>query len=231
MKPINDTLKALALIAAVFALAELGVLFREAAGVMRETKPLIAETDKRLDGTFRNLNAILIQAGLVAARIEDLSRNMDEVATQQGKYWEALQAKTIESLDRLNASADALTALLANTDNSINAKLTPKAADSLDSVKALTREATTNLSEASDRANASLDDIHHLLSDPAWTGSLTSIHDTTKHVSGIAMELEEASRQMPEIARSVNKIASTSSRYRRWILLSQIFSAVARTLF
>jgi hypothetical protein len=231
MKPINDTLKILLLATAVFALAELGLLFRETAGIIRKTKPLIAETDRRLDGTFRNLNAILIQAGLVAARIEDLSRNMDGAATRQGKYWEALQAKTIASLDRLNASADALTALLANTDNSINAKLIPDAAESLDSIEALTKEATTDLSKASDRANASLDDIHRLLSDPAWTASLASIQDTTEHISGIAMELEEASQQMPEIARSVNEIASTSSRYRRWILLSQIFSAVAHAFF
>jgi hypothetical protein len=231
MKVVNETLKAFALFAAVFALAECGLLFREAVGFIRETKPLIAETDRRLDGTFRNLNAILIQAGLVAARIEDLSRNMDGAATRQGRYWEALQEKTIESLDRLNASADALTLLLANTDNSINAKLVPNAADSLGSIEALTKEATTDLSEASDRANASLDDIHRLLADPAWAASLASIQETTEHVSGIAMELEEASRQMPEIARSVNEIASTSSRYRRWILLSQIFSAVARTFF
>jgi hypothetical protein len=231
MKAVNGTLKAFALIAAVFALVELGLLFRETAGVIRETKPLIAETDKRLDGTFRNLNAILIQAGLVAARIEDLSRNMDGAATRQGKYWEALQAKTIASLDRLNASADALTALLANTDSSINARLIPETADSLGSIEALAKEASMGLSEASDRANASLDDFHRLLSDPAWTASLASIQDTTEHVSGIAMELEEASRQMPEIARSVNEIASTSNRYRRWILLSQIFSAVARAFF
>jgi hypothetical protein len=224
MKTINDMLKALALFAAIFALAELGLLFREATGAIRETKPLIAETNKRIDGTFRNLNAILIQAGLVAARIEDLSRNMDEVATRQGKYWEALQSKTIVSLDRLNASADALTALLSNTDNSINGKLIPEASSLLDSIQAMTKE-------ASDRANASLEDIHRLLSDPAWAASLASIQDTTQHVSGITAELEEASRQMPGIAQSVNQIASTSSRYRRWILLSQIFSAVTRAFF
>jgi hypothetical protein len=231
MKAVNDTLKAFTLFATVFALAELGLLFRETSGVIRETKPLIAETDRRLDGTFRNLNAILIQAGLVAARIEDLSRNMDGAATRQGKYWEALQAKTIASLDRLNASADALTALLSNTDNSINGRLIPNAVDSLDSIEALTKEASADLSEASDRANASLDDIHRLLSDPAWAESLNSIQSTTENVSGMTAELEKASRQIPEISRSVNEIASTSSRYRRWILLSQIFSAVARAFF
>ena len=47
----------------------------------------------------------------------------------------------------------------------------------------------------------------------------------------VTAELERASQQMPEIARSINQIASTSSRYRRWILLSQIFSAVARAFF
>jgi hypothetical protein len=172
MKAVNETLKALALFGAVFALVELGLLFRETAGVLSETKPLVAETDKRLDGTFRNLNAILIQAGFVAARVEDLSRNMDAAATRQGKYWEAIQEKTIASLGRLNDSADALTALLTNTDNSINGRLVPAAAESLDSIEALTQEAFGDLSEASGRANDSLDDIHRLLSDPAWTASL-----------------------------------------------------------
>jgi hypothetical protein len=123
-------------------------------------------------GTFRNLNAILNQAGLVAARVEDLSRNMDAAAARQGKYWEAIQEKAIASLDRLNNSADALTALLTNTDNSINGRLVPAAAESLDSIEALTQEAFGDLSEASGRANDSLDDIHRLLSDPAWTAAL-----------------------------------------------------------
>ena len=57
---------------------------------------------------------------------------------------------------------------------------------------------------------------------------MDSIQLTAGNVSGITEELEKASQQMPEITKSVNQIASTSSRYRRWILLSQIFSAVAR---
>jgi hypothetical protein len=174
VKPINDTLKVLTLFVAILALAELGLLFREATGVIRATRPLVVETDKRLDGTFRNLNAILIQAGLVAACVEDLSRNMDAAATRQGKYWEAIQEKTIASLDKLNDSADALTALLTNTDNSINGRLVPATAESLDSIEAVSQEAFGGLSEASGRANDSLDDIHRLLSDPAWTAPLDS---------------------------------------------------------
>jgi hypothetical protein len=53
----------------------------------------------------------------------------------------------------------------------------------------------------------------------------------SEHISGATSEPEKASKEMPEIAHSRNEIASTTSRYRLRILLSQIFSAVARAFF
>jgi len=41
---------------------------------------------------------------------------------------------------------------------------------------------------------------------------MESIQSSAKNVSGITAELEKASQQMPEITKSINRIASTSSR-------------------
>ncbi len=51
------------------------------------------------------------------------------------------------------------------------------------------------------------------------------------HADAIAINLEESSKQMPLIAADVERIAATSSRYRKAILLSQILSALVRAFF
>jgi len=62
------------------------------------------------------------------------------------------------------------------------------------------KELSASLQDVSDRANTSLDDIHSILSDPAWAASLDSIQSATENVSEITAELEKASKAMPEIA-------------------------------
>ena len=139
--------------------------------------------------------------------------------------------RAMKTLDGLAESTASLNRMIQATDRSVNSEIAPAAVRSLQSSDAALRELSTALQEASGHANASLDDIHSILSDPAWAASLDSIQSATENVSGITAELEKASQQMPEIAQSINQIASTSSRYRRWILLSQIFSALARAFF
>ena len=60
---------------------------------------------------------------------------------------------------------------------------------------------------------------------------LAEANAIASHADGIAANLEGSSRQMPLIAADVERIAATSSRYRKAILLSQILSALARTFF
>ncbi len=238
MKRVNDALKAVLLVVAIFTVAEMGLFLdgarrsaREASALIADARRAVAETDRRLDGTFRNLNAILVQAGLVAARVEDLSRNVEAAAAKQADYWEAVQTRTIVSLDRLNASADALAALLANTDRSLNVELIPRIASVADEAGTAVRHLDMSVREASERANSSLEDIHLLLADPAWKATLEEIRDTAAHVDGVSAQLEEASRSMPGIAKSLERISRTASRWRKALLVSQILSTVGWAFF
>jgi hypothetical protein len=75
------------------------------------------------------------------------------------------------------------------------------------------------------------EDIHAILTDPALKSILAETSAIASHADGIAGNLENASKQMPLIAADLERIAATSSRYRKAILLSQILSALARAFF
>jgi methyl-accepting chemotaxis protein len=122
--------------------------------------------------------------------------------------------QAMKMLDGLTESTASLNRMIQATDNSVNAGIAPEAVRSLQSSGEALKQLSTALQEVSGRANASLDDIHSILSDPAWATSLDSIQSATQNVSGITTELEKASQEMPEITKSINQIASTSNRYR-----------------
>ncbi len=233
MKPINDALKILLLVVAIFALAELGLFFRDMRSAARETTATMAEA-KATISELRDYSREQL------ARLRD-PRNSKAIdaAIQTAAVFNgtgrlintALIPRAMKTMDGLAESIASLNRMIQATDHSVNVKIAPEAVRSLQSSDAALKELSIVLKEASGLANASLDDIHAILSDPAWAASLDSIQSATENVSGITAELEKASEQMPEITNSINQIASTSSRYRRWILLSQIFSAVARAFF
>jgi hypothetical protein len=233
MKTINDALKILLITVAVFVLAELGLFFRDMRSAAKETTATMAETKAAVselrDYSREQLarlrdprNSKAIDAAIQAAAVFNGTGRMINTL---------VIPRALKTLDGLAESTASLKRMIQATDKSINGEIAPGAVSSLQSSDAALKSLSTALQEVSGRANASLDDIHVILSDPAWTASLGSIQLTTENVSGITEELEKASQQMPEITKSINQIASTSSRYRRWILLSQIFSAVARAFF
>ena len=84
---------------------------------------------------------------------------------------------------------------------------------------------------ASDQIIQAGKDIHAILADPALKSILSETNGIASHADSIAANLEESSKQMPLIAADIERIAATSSRYRKAILLSQILSAVARAFF
>ncbi len=233
MKALNKTLKLLLFVAAVFALVELGLFFhdirsaaKETAATMTEAKAAVSElrdySREQLARLRDPRNSKAIDTAIQTAAVFNGTGRL--INTQ-------LIPRAMKTLDGLAESTASLNRMIQETDHSVNAEIAPEAVRALQSSDEALKELTVTLQEVSERANTSLEDIHGLLSDPAWAASLDSIQSATENVSGITAELEKASQQMPEITNSINQIASTSSRYRRWILLSQIFSAVARAFF
>ena len=234
----DKTLRYFLMLCGIFALIELGLLFHEsrkladdARAVMAETQDTIKRLDERIDGTSRNLNAILIQAGLIAARFEDLSRGLEDTAAEQRAYWAELKTRTLRSLDGADQAVASLEELIRNTDVSLNARLSPNAETALISANDLLQRTAAGIQANSNATLAAIESANRAINSPQIAESLSAAQSSLQHIDMVAAYLEQAAAELPSTARSIEEIAATSSRLRVWVLLSQIGSAISRALF
>ena len=234
----DKTLRYFLMLCGIFALIELGLLFHEsrkladdARAVMAETQEAIKRIDERIDGTSRNLNAILIQAGLIASRFEDLSRGLEDTAAEQKAYWAELKTRTLQSLDGADQAVASLEELIRNTDVSLNARLSPNAETALISANDLLQRTAAGIQANSNATLAAIESANRAINSPQIAESLSAAQSSLQHIDMVAAYLEQAAAELPSTARSIEEIAATSSRFRVWVLLSQIGSAISRALF
>jgi hypothetical protein len=139
---------------------------------------------------------------------------------------------TLDSLNgavgSFNKGAQAITGLVMNTDRSLNEQLLPNLAETARALGVSIQAITGSIQEIAAKSTMSVDEIHELLVDPEWKAALASIAATTAHVDAIAGNLEVASRQAPAIAESVEKIAKTSSKYQKLLLLAELLATIAK---
>ena len=192
MKPINDTLKTLLLAAAVFTLAELGLFFRDMQSAAKETTATMAEAKAAVselrDYSREQLarlrdprNSKAIDAAIQTAAVFNGTGRL--INTQ-------LIPRAMKTLDGLAESTTSLNRMIRETDHSVNVEIAPEAVRSLQSSDAALKELSTALHEASGRANASLDDIHHLLSDPRLSQDQQEILAILQHTDELMRNAE-----------------------------------------
>jgi hypothetical protein len=240
MKPLSEFLKIMMFAAAIAAMAALAWLLVDVRRALCGKNGAIPEIKATAFETRRAVIGLRSFADEQAQRLRDPrnSKAIDAGLQTMAVYNatgrvinKEILPRAMQVLEGLAESSASLNRMVQATDRSINEEIAPEAVRSIQSGDTALKELSTALREASGRANTSLDSVHALLADPAWKASLDSIRSTTDNISGITAEVKEASEQMPQIAKSMSQIAATSSRYRRWILLSQIFSALVRAFF
>jgi hypothetical protein len=231
MQTLKNILIVILMAAACFALVEVGLSIREA-------RQLITDTNQKLDGTFRNLNAILIQVGLVAARVEDASRDLREVSAAQKEYWKQISRSTAElmsganiTIANINTLSGSLDNLVKNTDAQINGHLLPATEETL----LETKNSLTTISESTRILTADshvvIEDLHKVLADENWQNALKGISDTTNNAAIASDEIAKAAKELPSIAQSMEKIAKTSSKWQKIQIPISIVSLIWRTFF
>ncbi|MFH1741393.1 MAG: hypothetical protein ABIH23_20505 [bacterium] len=139
--------------------------------------------------------------------------------------------RAMKVLDNLAASTESLDQFLRATDRELNGGVLPGAAVTIQELATVAREVNTAAQGLTEAVTASAEDIHRVLGDPAITASLTAIQGSAEHIEVATKHLEEAAAEIPEIMESVQEIAKTSSRFRVWVLLSQIGSTIGRVFF
>ena len=97
------------------------------------------------------------------------------------------------------------------------------------------KNSLTNVTESvkifADNSQIVMDDLHRILSSEDWENAVKGIAETTTNAAAISAEVAKAAEELPSVARSMEKIANTSSKWQKLQIPISIFSLIYRTFF
>lgn len=131
----------------------------------------------------------------------------------------------------LSASAKELENLVRGTNISVNSVLLPQVLMMTESSTQALRTLNGSIEGASTRANLSLDQINALLADPVWLETMKEVRNVAANIDGTTLNIKVATDELPAIAKSLEEIAKTSSRWQKPILGMKILSIVMDAFF
>jgi hypothetical protein len=240
MKTIITILKSLCLLAAIFALAEAGLAFRDIAIVTKAAAVTVTEAGGAAAELRKTVTAVSEYVQHQTKQLLDprnqkaLDAGIQALAVFNGTgrlINREVIPRAMEVLDNLSNAAASLDRAIQATDKSVNAELLPPSRQLLSATSEAISATKSTVEVTSTQIVQAGSDIHAILTDPALKSILAETNAIASHVDGIAANIEESSKQMPLIAADIERISATSSRYRKAILLSQILSALARAFF
>lgn len=228
MGKLNSFIAGLLLFISVFAVAELGILFhnlnetaKELTNITQEIKQLVGETHTYTSSQIKNLES---QQKSINASIQAVA-----VFNGTGRLINTSVIPRInKTLDSLNSSVVSLDAMVKHTDSSINEDLIPQLTDTAKAFNINALELNSAIKEISAQTSLTIQETRAIISSDEWKEVLKNISSTTSHVDAIAGNVEETTDRMPEIAALVEKMMKTTSKYQKALILSQIFSFIAR---
>jgi hypothetical protein len=240
MRTLIDCLKCLCLIAAIFALVGAGLAFREIGRVSQSATAAASEIRGVAQELRKTAAAVSEYAQHQTQQLMDprnqkaLDAGIQALAVFNGTgrlINREVLPRAMDVLDNLSNAAASLEKAIQSTDKSVNAELLPESKRLLSATSEAIAATKSTVDGASNQIIRTGNDIHAILTDPALKSILAETQGIASHADGIAANIEESSKQMPLIAADLERIAATSSRYRKAILLSQILSALARAFF
>ena len=224
MKKLIAILKSFCLLAAIFALAEAGLAFREmakltkaadvtvteaggAAAELRKTATAVSEYAQHQTKQLRNpRNQKALAAGLQALAVFNGTGRLIN---------REVIPRAMGVLDNLSNATASLERAIQATDKSVNADLLPESRQLLSATSEAISATKSTVEATSSQIIQAGSDIHAILADPALKSILAETNAIASHANGIAANLEGASKQTPLIAADVERIAATSSRIAR----------------
>jgi uncharacterized coiled-coil protein SlyX len=233
MTSVWNTLKCLLAMAGIFALVSAGVAIQEfrvtvaeMSSLVRETRTTVTKANVALDTSIAHLNDPKNQKSLDAA-IQTAA-----VFNGTGRLINTVYLpKFGRVLDGLADTASNLNEAVRRTDVGVNSGLLPNA-------NRLVVQSTSTMTESQKAVERLIqmmtqmsDDSHRLLTDPSIPASLTAIQASAENIQATTLQIAEASKAVPGIARNVEKISTTASKFRKWVLISQISTALVSAVW
>lgn len=143
------------------------------------------------------------------------------------------------TMDSLNQSAQSLNIFVKNADEQINGAALPEVTNLIRNINSNIEFTAQKLGvsldsinlailEISKQGQLSLTEINKILADPNWAATLENIAETSKQTALTAEQIKIASQKVPLIADSLQKIAATSNKYTKIVLLFNLISSIVR---
>jgi len=174
--------KVLLLLSAAFCLIALGVFFTEASkaargaqALVKSSTDLVVETQRRVKDTSQNLNAILLQVGIVASRLQEASEAQKQVSKK--------------TLDILNHADNLLTQTAAD-----ETTITAHSVQTLDAVQ----PALVDLDK-------SIQGLNHIINDEHITQTLANLQKTSDQVAITATNVAKTTDHVEKVADHYEK--------------------------
>ena len=210
------------------------MVVRKADKILSDAKNVgnsIQATMDDVDATVILARTTMVNVGLLIGRLEQTSEKWEATANKEAAYWKTLQAKSLETVDNLNATADSLRGLLSGTDKQLNGEVLPALAESIEKIGQSAENMTSKIGDVADKSGKNLDDLHSILASPEWKEILKSINGSAESLDASMREFNEAAKEAPSVAQSVEKMAKTSNKYHKALILAQIASLLGRIFF
>jgi len=226
-------LRCACLMAGCFALLELGIALMEAQKAIGATTRAAEEVRAAAAGwrAYSDVQVAVLTSPKAQKAIE---AGIEAAAVWNGTgrlFNKQVIPRIMDTLDSLNIASLSLDKLVRDTSNSLNKQVLPSAESTLISANDLIQTAAEEIKKNSEATLDVLEGARKVVEAPELLGSLAEMESSLTHIDMVAKHLEEASKELPSIARSVEEIAQTSSRWRGWILMSQVASAISRAIF
>jgi len=226
MRKLLNSLKAAVLAAVILALA---ILVRPTYALLTEIRLTVVEA-RRATKSIADYAQVQTEQLRSPRNVKALELGIAAAATAQVSFQEInrhILPKASKVLDSLDQSAQSLNALIITTDHEINAHLLPTATADLEETGKRLKE----FEQTADSVNSSLLEIRNLLANGDLNSTVRSLAASSHNVELATDQLRLASESVPETARSIESIAKTSARWRKWILGSQILSTLSRVFY
>ena len=224
----KSILKALALLAAAFALVEAGLLFHSARSTLQSADELVADSrqvvlviQERIDSAGRLLNANLIHSDLILGRAEDATRTWRESTKQQAEYWQKMTESSTEIVGNLDASVLTLNKLLANTDHSLNAELLPQATQTIQNIELLAQEATLQIRDSGVNLQGILAELPPIIHNVENTTDMA--YKTMIEIHNMSADIRQSA---PKIMGDIESISNRSNKWHPWIMAASLGATI-----
>lgn len=167
-----------------------------------EIRVATVQTNKEIQSTSQNVNALLIQSGLVA----DEARR---AATEQRQYWNLTAKQT-------DLTVRAFRQLIDRTDRQLNDKLLPDLTAQTDSFSASAQASLAASTQA-------IGTLNSRLADPQISLLLGSLGVSAKHLADISANADAMSGDMK---LAVHRLAKPPSKFREFLNIGWTFAKI-----